>query len=159
MKNQINRFETRLSHAATETFIVLFLILITVSVTGQTKVSSENQDPVYKEVDRMPLFKGKDAGEFSNWVANEIKYPAEAIKKKIIGNVVVTFIVEKDGSVSNVKVLKSVPSLDEEAVRVISGSPEWTPGFKDGKPVRVSFVIPVNFRATFPSDEKLRVKG
>ena len=74
-------------------------------------------------------------------------------------NVTVSFIVEKDGTVSNVKVVRSVPELDGEAVRVVKSSPKWTPGIKDNSPVRVSFVIPINFKTDFPSDAKLKKTG
>jgi len=140
---------------------VLLLLILSGSgfVAGQINAKTNDRDPIYDKVDKMPLFEGKDAGEFSTWVANQIKYPEEAVRQKIIGSVSVFFIVEKDGSVSNVRVEKGVPVLNEEAVRAVSGSPKWTPGVKNGKKVRVSFIVPVNFRMTFPSDEKLRIKG
>jgi periplasmic protein TonB len=107
----------------------------------------------------MPLFNGKDAGEFASWVAKQIKYPEDALKKKIIGNVTVSFIVEKDGTVSNVKVVRSVTELDGDAVRVVKSSPKWTPVVKDNSPVRVSFIIPINFKTDFPGDTKLKMTG
>jgi TonB family protein len=126
------------------------------SLLGQTVKEQAGKEPVYEKVDKMPLFNGKDAGEFALWIGKQIKYPEEALKKKIIGNVTVSFIVEKDGTVSNVKVVKGVPELDGEAVRVVKSSPKWTPGVKDNSPVRVSFIIPINFKTDFPSDAKLK---
>jgi protein TonB len=125
-------------------------------LVGQTGKDQSIKEPVYDKVDKMPLFNGKDAGEFAQWIGKQIKYPEEALKKKIIGNVVVSFIIEKDGSVSSVKVVKSVPELDGEAVRVVKSSPKWTPGVKDNAPVRVSFMIPINFKTDFQNDAKLK---
>lgn len=135
------------------------LLGYTTSASGQTAKDQTKQEMIYQKVDKMPLFDGKDAGEFTTWVAKQIKYPEEALKKKIIGNVTVSFIVEKDGTISNVKVVKSVPELDGEAVRVVKSSPKWTAGVKDNVPVRVSFVIPINFNTTFPSNAKLKKIG
>jgi TonB family protein len=119
----------------------------------------QKSDSIYNKAEIMPMFKGKDFSEFIRWVESEIQYPPEAISKKIIGCVTATFVVEKDGTVSYVKVLKSVPELDEEAKRILKSSPKWTPGMINNTAVRVSFTIPVVFRTTFPSDEKLRKTG
>ena len=98
-------------------------------------------------VETMPTFKGGDLTEFRNWVGRRTRYPEAAIINKIRGTVFLTFIVEKDGSVSNVMVVKGVhPLLDEEAVRAISDSPKWSPGLQRGLPVRVRFQIPLEFR-------------
>ena len=142
--------------------IALVLIIFISGLSGfKTTVSGQTgkEQPAKEKVDKMPLFNGKDAGEFASWVAKQIKYPEAALKKKIIGNVTVSFIVEKDGTVTNVKVVRSVPELDGEAVRVVKSSPKWTPGIKDNSPVRVSFVIPINFKTDFPSDAKLKKTG
>lgn len=102
-------------------------------------------DPLYV-VEIMPSFRGGGLTKFMDWVANHTTYPKEAIEKKIKGTVYITFIVEKDGSVSNVTVIKGVhPLLDEEAKKTISESPKWTPGLQRGHPVRVIFRIPLNF--------------
>jgi protein TonB len=98
-------------------------------------------------VEVMPTFKGGDLTRFREWVGKRTNYPAEAMEKKIRGTVFLTFIVEKDGSVSNVTVLKGVdPLLDEEAVKAISDSPKWSPGLQRGQPVRVRFQIPLTFQ-------------
>jgi protein TonB len=97
-------------------------------------------------VEIMPSFRGGGLTKFMEWVATHTTYPREAIEKKIRGTVFLTFIVEKDGSVSNVTVIKGVhPLLDEEAKKTISESPKWTPGLQRGHPVRVIFRIPLNF--------------
>ena len=85
-----------------------------------------------------------------------VKYPAIAKENGIEGRTVCSFIVEKDGSITNVEVVRSAgdPSLDKEAVRVIKCMPHWIPGTQKGKPVRVRYTIPVNFRITNPEAEQ-----
>ena len=81
------------------------------------------------------------------YLSNSIKYPAIAEENGIQGRVVCTFVVERDGSITDVKVVRSVdPSLDKEATRVISSMPKWVPGKQDGEPVRVRFTLPVTFK-------------
>jgi protein TonB len=104
-----------------------------------------NEEPLFI-VEVMPTFKGGDLNKFREWVGQRTKYPEEAITNKIRGTVFLTFIVEKDGTVSNVTVTKGVnPLLDEEAVKAISESPKWSPGLQRGQPVRVRFLIPISF--------------
>lgn len=94
-----------------------------------------------------PKFKGKDSSAFSEWVNRKLVYPKIAKENGVEGRVTVQFTVDKDGSVSDVKVLRGVdPSLDQEAVRVISMSPKWNPGKKDGKRVSVTYTFPVIFQ-------------
>lgn len=91
---------------------------------------------------------GGDLILFAKWVGTQIQYPEEAGQNGIQGRVLVSFTVKADGSVADVHVIKSIdPALDAEAVRVVSSSPKWTPGRSDGKPVDVSYNIPVNFKA------------
>lgn len=97
-------------------------------------------------VETMPSFRGGGIDRFRDWVQKRTTYPEAAIEKKIRGKVVLTFIVETDGSVSNVNVVQGVdPLLDVEAVKAIQSSPRWTPGHQRGKPVRVRYIIPLNF--------------
>jgi len=106
---------------------------------------TETDEPFF-QVEIMPSFKGGGLDKFRDWVQKRANYPQEAYKKKITGKVLLTFIVEKDGSVSNVTVVKGVnPLLDDEAVKAISESPKWTPGLQRGEPVRVRYSIPLNF--------------
>jgi protein TonB len=94
----------------------------------------------------MPTFRGGDINNFREWVQKRTNYPQAAIENKIRGTVFLTFIVEKDGSVSNVTILKSVHSLiDNEAVKAIAESPRWSPGLQRGQPVRVRYQISLNF--------------
>jgi protein TonB len=106
---------------------------------------TETDEPFF-QVEIMPSFKGGGLDKFRDWIQKRANYPQEAYKKKITGKVLLTFIVEKDGSVSNVTVVKGVnPLLDDEAVKAISESPKWTPGLQRGEPVRVRYSIPLNF--------------
>ena len=93
----------------------------------------------------MPQFPG-GLGVMMKYLAANIKYPASAVKAKKQGRVIVTFIVQKDGSVTHAKIAKSVdPELDAEALRIVKGMPKWTPGTQNGKPVNVKYTLPVNF--------------
>jgi protein TonB len=97
-------------------------------------------------VEEMPTFKGGGLDKFREWIYKHTNYPQEAVDAKIRGKVTLTFVVEKDGSVTHVEIVKSVhPLLDNEAVKVISESPKWTPGLQRGLPVRVRYVIPLTF--------------
>jgi protein TonB len=110
-------------------------------------------------VEDMPTFQGGDVRKFSEWVAKNIQYPAYAKENGIMGKVFIGFVVEKDGSVSNVEVLRSVDhSLDMEAVRVVKSSPQWAPGYQRGEPRRVRFSITVFFdqeRTTYVKADSL----
>ena len=97
-------------------------------------------------VETMPSFRGGDLNKFRLWVQNKINYPQEAIDKKIEGRVFLTFIIETDGSVSNVTVVKGLdPLIDSVAVKAIKESPRWSPGRQRGQPVRVRYSFPLNF--------------
>jgi TonB family protein len=115
-----------------------------VEVTGSGNAKKVVKDQ-YIVIEEMPQFPGgKEA--LSKWLSDNVKYPAEAVKNKITGNVQVSFIVGKDGKISNTKVTESVnPYLDAEAVRVVSSMPDWKPGSQAGKPVDVFMKIPINF--------------
>lgn len=98
-------------------------------------------------VEVMPSFKGGDINKFRLWVQNRTNYPQAAIDNKIQGKIFLTFIVETDGSVSNVSVVKGVdPIIDNEAVKAIQSSPQWSPGLQRGQPVRVRFSISISFK-------------
>jgi len=104
------------------------------------------QEEVFYIVEDMPKFKGEDADTFRKYIAENVKYPAEAAKKGIEGKVFVEFVVNSNGDVVNVKIKKSVNSyLDAEAIRVVMSSPKWEPGLQRGIPVSVSFTFPINF--------------
>ena len=115
--------------------------------SAATEADAEEETVAFTLVQVKPQFDGGDANQFSHWVNQNLKYPQEARGKGLQGRVTLQFTVEKDGSVTGVKVLRGVdPLLDNEAVRVISQSPNWTPGFIDGNPVRVIYNFPVVFQ-------------
>ena len=118
-----------------------------------TLADTPDNDSVFQIVDQMPEFPG-GMEAMMKFVASNVKYPEAAKDKNIEGRVFVSFVVEKDGSVSNVKVLRGIGGgCDEEAVRVISSMPKWKPGMHKGEPVRVSYQIPIMFKLGQTKDE------
>ena len=118
-----------------------------VTVEGEVEAPAQESpaDDAFDVVEQMPEYPGgpKALMEFLN---NNVQYPAEAEKAGIQGRVIATFVVEKDGSISNAKVVKSVdPLLDAEALRVIGAMPNWKPGMQNGKVVRVKYTVPLSF--------------
>ncbi len=106
----------------------------------------EEETKVFDVVEQMPEFPGGQAA-LLKWISDHIKYPAIAEENGIQGRVVCTFVVERDGSVTDVKVARSIdPSLDKEAVRVLKQMPRWNPGKQNGASVRVKYTVPVTFR-------------
>ena len=100
---------------------------------------------IFEVVEQNPTFPGGTAALMS-WLSQNIKYPVIAAENGVKGRVIVQFVVEKDGSITDVVVVKSVdPSLDKEATRVIKNMPHWIPGRQNGSPVRVRFTVPVTF--------------
>ena len=103
------------------------------------------EDKVYEVVEQMPEFPGGPQALFE-WLSKNIKYPAIAEEKGVQGRVIVTFVVERDGSITDVRVVKSVdPSLDMEAVRVVKSMPRWIPGKQNGSAIRVETTVPITF--------------
>ena len=103
------------------------------------------KEQAFDVVEQMPQFSG-GMKALMDYLSTNISYPKEAHKKEIQGRVLVRFVVEKDGSISNAEVVKSVdPLLDAEALRVISSMPNWIPGKQNGKAVRVKYTIPITF--------------
>lgn len=100
-----------------------------------------------QELEVAPQFNGGEVMDFAYWVAAEVVYPDEAYSNGIQGTVVVAFTVSKTGKVKDVRVVRGVEDeLNAEAIRVVSSSPDWTPGIADGKPVDVTYTIPVRFK-------------
>ncbi len=101
---------------------------------------------VFDVVEEMPHFPGGQ-GALMSYLASNIKYPVVAQENGVQGRVIVSFVVERDGSISDVKVARSVdPSLDREAQRVVKSMPKWSPGKQNGQTVRVKYTVPVVFR-------------
>ena len=110
------------------------------------RISNPNNDSIYQQVDVMPEFPGGEKA-MMQFIVDNITYPQSAKDKNIQGKVYVSFVVEKDGSVDQVKVMRSIGGgCDEEAVRVVKAMPKWVPGKKDGKNVRVNYVLPFVFK-------------
>ena len=104
----------------------------------------EEDTKVFDVVEQMPSFPG---GNVMAWLSQNLKYPVIAAENGVQGRVVVQFVVEKDGSVSDVHAVKKVdPSLDKEAERVVKSMPKWIPGKQNGSPVRVKYTLPVTFK-------------
>ena len=98
-------------------------------------------------VEDMPSFQGGTVNKFRTYVQKNIKYPSVAANNGIEGTVFIKFVVNKDGSISDIEIMRGVdPALDNEAKRVIRNAPEWDPGKQRGKPVRVQFTIPIVFK-------------
>lgn len=101
----------------------------------------------FQVVEVKPTFQGGDENVFTKWVFEQLKYPADAVKGKIQGRVILQFTIDEEGNVGNLKVIRgAAPSLDQEALRVVAMSPKWTPGSQRGKNVKVRYVFPVIFQ-------------
>ena len=110
----------------------------------KTVVSQSNQN-VFDSVEQMPEFPG-GMSALIDFLSSNIKYPEDAIKQNVGGRVMVMFVVETDGSITNVRVARAVfPSLDSEAIRVVKSMPNWKPGKEKGRVVRVNYTLPVVF--------------
>lgn len=121
------------------------------------KTIPQKQDPdVYTVVEKMPEYPGGEEARIKFLVTN-IKYPPKARKEGIKGTVFVTFIIEKDGKITNVKALKGIGGgCDEEAVRVISMMPNWKPGMQRGEAVRVQFNMPIKFHLDEKGEKQIK---
>ncbi len=130
------------SEADDETIIDVSPVVTEVKMTAEKEIK---EDPVFFIVEEMPEFPGGEMA-LRRFIAESIKYPVIAQETGVEGKVYVNFVVGKDGSVSNARVIRSVdPALDREALRVINSLPKWKPGKQQGEPVRVSFSVPISF--------------
>ena len=134
--------KTRKNVSLKVALMMLVLLFSFMTSTAQTK----KNNMVFDVVEVMPQFPGGQIA-MMKYIMENMKYPEQAMKEGIQGRVTVRFIVEKDGSISDVKPVLSVhPLLNKEAVRVVESMPKWTPGKHNGKPVRVRFNLPVMFK-------------
>jgi len=109
-------------------------------------IAEEEEQVIFQVVETMPSFPGGDA-ELFKFLSSGVKYPVIAQENGIQGRVICQFVVNKDGSIVDVEVVRSVDaSLDKEAIRVIKSMPKWSPGKQRGKSVRVKYTLPVNFK-------------
>ena len=113
----------------------------------EAPVEEEEEEVIFVVVESMPEFPGGQQALFK-YLAENVKYPVIAQENGIQGRVICQFVVNKDGSIVDVVAVRSSgePSLDKEAIRVIQSMPKWKPGKQRGKPVRVKYTVPVNFR-------------
>jgi len=109
------------------------------------QVTEEDPNKIFTAVEKEPGFVG-GIEKFYKYLQNNIHYPAVAKENNVQGKVFVTFVVEKDGSLTDIKVVRGIGSgCDEEAMRVLKNSPRWTPGIQNGRPVRVQYTMPISF--------------
>ena len=123
------------------------------SVPEESRSAQTTEEAIFQVVEEMPEFPGGMA-ECMKWLAQNIKYPAEAQEKGIQGRVIVQMVVEKDGTITHAKVVRGVdPLLDTEALRVVKSSPKWKPGKQNGEAVRVKYTLPIMFRLSGDSSD------
>ena len=136
---------------------LLFLLVLSfscMSLHGQTEegaVPAVEEEWLLYDNEVKPLFQGEGTDKFSEWVSERLIYPEAAKKNRVKGRVDLQFMIFADGSIGNVEVVKGAGGtyghlLDQEAVRVVSMSPKWTPATQNGKPVSVKYTFPVIFR-------------
>jgi len=120
---------------------------VVIAAPVEAPVEEEEEEVVFVVVESMPEFPGGQQALF-RFLSENVKYPVIAQENGIQGRVICQFVVNKDGSIVDVEVARSGgdPSLDKEAVRVIKSMPKWKPGKQRGKPVRVKYTVPVNFK-------------
>ena len=126
----------------------------TPTATGSFSPNTSADGDVFNVVEHMPEFPG-GTGELMKYLSMNVRYPEAAHKAGTQGRVMVSFIVEPDGTISNAHVQKGVSAeLDQEALRVIKSMPKWKPGMQSGKAVRVKYTIPISFRLNSPKEEE-----
>ena len=133
--------------------LIMAMLMLTVSAANAqnspkpqaTKNNEKSKNTIFNVVDVLPSFPG-GVKAFGDYLVKNIKYPAVDKKNKLEGKVFIQFVVERDGSLSNVQSVRS-PSkaMSDEAVRVLKGSPKWNPGSMNNKPVRAKYTVPINF--------------
>ena len=121
------------------------VVVVSAPVTS-APIEEEEDQVIFQVVEKMPSFPGGDAALFK-FLGENVKYPVIAQENGVQGRVICQFVVNRDGSIVDVEVVRSVDaSLDKEAIRVIKSMPKWSPGQQRGKPVRVKYTLPVNFK-------------
>lgn len=145
----------RLSYLVLIPMLTVLVYACDTSNNKKIKAPAETTEPAaapesfaFNAVEQKPTFNGGDANEFAKWVYSQLEYPEAAKEAGEQGRVLVQFTVNTDGSMSDATVLRSAsPELDAEALRVVNScTQKWTPGMQDGKPVPVSFSIPIVFQ-------------
>ena len=127
-------------------FLIMILAVVSFTTAGAQNKAEANSGKVYETSEVMPEYPG-GIPKLMEFLCANVRYPVEAQKSKIEGRSVIGFVVEGDGSISNISVTKgSYPLFDDEAIRVVKEMPKWKPGMINGKPVRVKFNLPIYFR-------------
>ena len=125
------------------TFLSLFIAFVAFTVNAQSDTSANK---IYLAFDKAPEFPG-GPGAFASFLNKTVRYPIKSRTRGKDGKVLVTFVIEKDGSITNGKILRSVDDdIDAEVLRVVNLSPKWSPGIVNGVPVRSQFTYPINFK-------------
>lgn len=120
----------------------------------QPVVEDDDPNKVYNFVEQMPEFPG-GINELTAFIGKNLKYPEDARKKKYEGSVYVSLVVNKEGNITHVNVIKGISTTcDAEAVRVIKAMPNWKPGYQNGKKVNTRFVLPINFKIQAEKETK-----
>ena len=136
-----------------KTLLITFILFSFITAKAQ---NTDTANRIFTFVEMEPSFPG-GIDEFYGYLQANIKYPPDAKKNRLQGTVFVSFVVEKDGSLTNSAILKGVsPDIDAEALRVINNSPKWKAGIQNGRPVRVQYSIPLNFKLP-PEAEQHRI--
>lgn len=120
-----------------------------VEIIQQVAVEEEviEDDQPFVKVEQMPSFMGGDLMTFRNWVQSKVRFPQIAQENGISGRVLLMFVIERDGTLTNIQVLQTPDSsLSDEAIRVLKTSPKWTPGKQRNQSVRVKYTLPIDFR-------------
>ncbi len=128
-----------------KTALIALIMLLGFSLSKAQTATNEDKIYSFVAMENPPKFPGGMA-KFYKFISQNIKYPDQAKKDSIQGNVFISFVIEKNGSLTNIKVDRKLGyGTDEEAIRVLKLSPNWEPGTQDGKPVRVKYNIPIRF--------------
>lgn len=128
-------------------FLSIVMVFSAYAAFAQADVQQQEKNLQYQDVEVKPTFQDGDANAFAMWVAQQIVYPETAKESGASGRVILQFTIAKDGSVTDVKVVRGVhPDLDKEVMRVVTSSPKWNPGKHKGQAVPVMFTFPVMFK-------------
>ena len=146
-KNEIKTQEEKYSSEAQSDAKKRNQVTEEVKVAFEPKAKPKNDQTVNMAmVEQKATFPGGDAALYK-WLSTQINYPADAAEAGITGRVIVSFVIEKDGSISNARVVRSIhPSLDAEAIRIVKTMPKWIPGKNNGQTVRVEYTLPISFK-------------
>ena len=137
----------------------IFVLLFTfIKVNAQTEIADTTDQEIFTMVEHAPEYPGGDVARLK-FLSEKITYPKDASRSGIQGTVYIAFVVEKDGSISNVKVLRGIGGgCDEVAVNAVKSMPKWKPGFQRGKTVRAQFNMPISFVLDLSAGQKKKNK-